>query len=205
MGRAPRTKSVAVGVKMRFPLRRYDLRDSLRTKRSNTVGMPKGRVFIRLAMFTRMTGCGQYLSASSCALISSQWSRRYCNSSTVMPSMPGAPLFRRTCLMHAQIGPIQHVGQQRWVESTGCPDNPATSSSLRIIRSLLAQVVRCIPVSLRQSSLSFIVRPSAGRRLLCPLLTSPFVRLGLRLPSWRGFTLAPTVRQIYLRLHRRRI
>ena len=60
MGRTLRAKSVAVGVKVRFPLRRYDLRDGLLNEAVQHGGDAQGAVFPSpFGISTRLTGCGR--------------------------------------------------------------------------------------------------------------------------------------------------
>ena len=66
--------------------------------RSSTVGTPKGRcVPSGLGMNTLRTGAGRYVPSLIAARILGQCSRQNAgNASTVIPSMPGAPLFALT-------------------------------------------------------------------------------------------------------------
>jgi len=70
------------------------------TKRSSTVGMPNSRTPpSRFGISCRFTALGRKLPANSCFRIATQCSCRYgSSSSTVLPSMPGLPLLRRTRL-----------------------------------------------------------------------------------------------------------
>ena len=63
--------------------------------RSSTVGMPSSRMPPSLfGMSCRLTGWGLYVPASSCSRSTGQVARRWSRSaSTVIPSMPGLPLF----------------------------------------------------------------------------------------------------------------
>lgn len=93
-----------------------------------------------------------------------------------MPSMPGAPLFWRTCL-NAR---CRLARSNTWASNvlvridSGCPGNPETSSSCGLAAACVSRLSDAL------SSLFIMVLclssfgPSAcGLRLLCPLLTSP--------------------------------
>jgi hypothetical protein len=93
-----------------------------------------------------------------------------------MPSMPGAPLFWRTCFRAR----CRLARSRTWASNaglridSGVPDNPATSSSCGVAAACVRRWSDALPslfvMVLRLSSFG----PSVGAaHLLCPRLTSP--------------------------------